>query len=105
MHELDSAWLQRRGDGAGVDNDLLQTFSIQELTVPAGCRRCNRNQQCTEAVLALAFANTEHLGAAVWAYALGGWFAILHGNGLGILHFSLGATLHAICFHWCSPLN
>ena len=71
----------------------------QELAAPAEYRRCNRNQQCAEAVLALAFANAEHLGAAAWANALGGWFTILHGNGLGVFHFFLGATLHAICFH------
>jgi hypothetical protein len=80
-------------------------FLGQESTAPTFCRRRNHNQQFAEAVLALAFANAEHLGAALRANALGGWFTILHGNGLGVFHFSLGATLHAIRFHWYSPLN
>ena len=80
-------------------------FPVKELTAPTFCRRRNHNQQFAEAVLALAFANAEHFGAALRANALGGRLTILHGNSLGIFHFSLGATLHAICFHRYSPLN
>jgi hypothetical protein len=76
-----------------------------EFAAPVFSRRCNRNQQYAGAALALALANSEHFSAADWADALGGWFAILHGNGSGVFHFSLGATLHAICFHRFSPLN
>jgi hypothetical protein len=47
----------------------------------------------------LGFADSEHLGAANRAGALRGRFTILHFNGFGIAHFSLFATLHAICLH------
>ena len=52
---------------------------------------------------ALALPNFEHLGATNRAHTLGRWLAILHGNGLGILHFFLGAALHTICLHPLSP--
>jgi hypothetical protein len=50
-------------------------------------------------MLGLSFADAEHLGAALCADALSGRFAILHFNGLGILHFSLGPAFHTISFH------
>jgi hypothetical protein len=46
----------------------------------------------------------EHLGAAGRAHTLGRRLAILHGNGLGILHFFLGAALHTVSLHFTSPL-
>ena len=47
----------------------------------------------------LALANTEHFRPAGGADALGGGLTIFHGNGFGILHFSLGTIFHAICLH------
>ena len=47
----------------------------------------------------LALADTEHLGAACRAHALGRWPAVLHGNGLGILYLPLGAALDTIPLH------
>ncbi len=47
----------------------------------------------------LGFADTEHLGSANRANTLGRGLAILHGNVLGILDFSLGTTLNAIGLH------
>jgi len=49
--------------------------------------------------LELCFADAVHLGAAFWADTLGRRLAILHFDGLGILHFFLGPAFHAICFH------
>jgi len=56
----------------------------------------------------LSFTNFEHLGAASWAGALSGGAKILHGDGLGILHFPLGATLDTITLnssHGTPPLS
>jgi hypothetical protein len=47
----------------------------------------------------LAPAYLEHLGTANGAGTLGGRTAVLHCNGLGILHFPLGTTLHTIPLH------
>ena len=47
----------------------------------------------------LLFADAEHLGPAGRADALSGGLAVLHGNGFGIFHLLLRATLDAICFH------
>src|SRR5450759_1471870 len=44
----------------------------------------------------LALADLEHLGAAIRADALGGGLAVLHRNGLLVLHGLLGTTLHAV---------
>ena len=44
----------------------------------------------------LALADLEHLGAAHGAYALCGRLAVLHGDGLLVLHDPLGPTFHAI---------
>jgi hypothetical protein len=41
-------------------------------------------------------ADSEHLGAASRADALGSGFTILHGNRFGVLHFLLRATLYTI---------
>jgi hypothetical protein len=54
-------------------------------------------------ITALALADFEHLGATNRAHTLGRRLAILHGNGLGILHFSLGTALHTIRLHPVSP--
>ena len=54
-------------------------------------------------ITALAFAYFEHLGAASRAHSLGRRLAILHGNGLGIFHFLLGAAFHTIRLHPVSP--
>ena len=48
-------------------------------------------------------ADAEHLGAADRADALGCRLAILHGNGFGIFHFSLGAAFDAIRLHSVLP--
>ena len=47
----------------------------------------------------LGFTDSEHLGAAYRACALGRWFAILHGYDLSILHFPLSAAFHTITLH------
>ena len=47
----------------------------------------------------LALTDTEHLGAANGADTFGSRLAILHLDGFGALHLSLGATLHTICLH------
>jgi hypothetical protein len=52
---------------------------------------------------ALALPDFEHLGATNRAHTLGRRLAILHGNGLGILHFFLGAALHTVSLHFTSP--
>jgi hypothetical protein len=59
----------------------------------------------SKTVTYLSFANSEHFGAAVGAYTLSCRFAILHANLLGIFHFPLGTTLHAICLHSYPPLS
>ena len=51
------------------------------------------------AIPALALPYPEHLGPACRTYALGCWFAILHSDALGILHFLFGTTFHTICLH------
>ncbi len=45
------------------------------------------------------FSDSEHLGAADRACALCRRLAILHGDGLRILHFSLCSAFHTICLH------
>jgi hypothetical protein len=50
-------------------------------------------------------ADFEHFGAADGADALGGGAAILHRDGLGILHFSLGAAFNTISLHSNPPLK
>jgi hypothetical protein len=49
--------------------------------------------------------NSEHLGATGRAYALSRWFAILHSNTLGVLHFSFGSALHTIGLHLLTPFG
>ena len=51
------------------------------------------------------FSDSEHLGAADRAGALCRRLAILHGDGLRILHFSLGPAFHTICLHDSSFLQ
>ena len=50
-----------------------------------------------------AFAYSEHLRATLRADALSSRSAVLHGDGLGVAHLSLGTTLHAIRFHSSPP--
>jgi hypothetical protein len=45
-------------------------------------------------------ADSEHLGAADGANALGRRLAIFHGNRLGVLDFPLGAAFHAVSLHF-----
>ena len=52
----------------------------------------------------LAFADAEHFGAAGRTDTLGRRFAVFHRDRFGTLHFLLGPTLHAICFHRIPPL-
>ena len=49
--------------------------------------------------LILRFADTEHPGPAFCADTLGARFAVLHSDGLDILHFPVGPAFHAISFH------
>ena len=51
------------------------------------------------------FSDSEHLGAADRAGALCRRLAILHGDGLWILHFSLSSAFHTICLHDSSFLQ
>lgn len=52
----------------------------------------------------LAFADSEHLGAAHWAFALGRRLAVFHGYGLGVLYLSFSAALYAISLHVITSL-
>jgi len=56
-------------------------------------------------VSALFFTDSEHFGAAGWAYALGSRLAVLHRDGFSIAHILLGAALHTICLHVSSFLE
>ena len=47
----------------------------------------------------LALADSKYFRATGRAYALGCWSAVLHGDALWVLHFPLGAALHAISLH------
>ena len=47
----------------------------------------------------LAFANTEHLGAASGANALGRGLTIFHSDALGVLHLFLRSALYTISLH------
>ena len=51
----------------------------------------------------LLLADSEHLGAASRADALGSWLAILHSDGFGVLHFLLGAAFNTISLHSVLP--
>ena len=51
----------------------------------------------------LALANTEHLGTAGRADALGGRLTVFHGDGLGVFHLLFAPTLHTVCLHVDSP--
>ena len=53
----------------------------------------------------LSLSYSEHLGAAGWAYALSGRFAILHCYTLGVLHFFFGSAFNAIGFHLFTPFH
>ena len=45
------------------------------------------------------FADAEHPGPAFYTDTLGARFAVLHPDGLDILHFPVGLAFHAISFH------
>ena len=47
----------------------------------------------------LAFSDPEHFSPTDGTSPLRSRLAILHGYALGVFHFSLGTTLHAICLH------
>ena len=47
----------------------------------------------------LTFTDPEHLGSACWTHTLCCRPFVLHGYGLGILHFFLGSTFHTVCLH------
>jgi hypothetical protein len=47
----------------------------------------------------LSFSDAEHFGATGRARPLGGGFAILHGDGFGILDLLLGTALYTISLH------
>ena len=50
-------------------------------------------------MLVLALSDSEHLSPACGAYPLSCRLTILHGYGLGILHFPFSAALNAIRLH------
>ena len=52
----------------------------------------------------LGFADSEHLGSALRANSLGCRFAILHLDGLGVAHLSLGPAFHTIGLHQLTSL-
>ena len=53
--------------------------------------------------ISLAFANPEHFRAAYRANPLSRRPTILHGYGLGILHFPFGMALYTISLHFFNP--
>jgi hypothetical protein len=55
------------------------------------------------AIDGLALSDPEHFGSANRAHPLRRWFAVLHGDGLGIIHISLGLALHTIRLHLETP--
>ena len=52
---------------------------------------------CVDYLLSLS--DLEHFGLTHGTYTLGRWLTILHRDGFGILHFSVGATFHTIALH------
>jgi hypothetical protein len=60
--------------------------------------------RCQYGSLLLGFANLEHLGAAARADTLSRRSLVLHDDGLGTLHFLLGATLDTITLHGTPPI-
>ena len=48
-------------------------------------------------------ADTEYLGSASAAYALGGWLTVFHCDGFGIFNFFFRAAFYAISFHLFPP--
>ena len=61
----------------------------QGQTAPASARR----------LFILCFADAVHLGPAFWTDTLACRPAILHFDGLSILHLPFGFTFHAITYH------
>jgi len=55
--------------------------------------------------IGLSLADSEHFGAAGWAYALGRRLAVLHSDGFSVAHFFLASALHTICLHDSSFLE
>ena len=62
-----------------------------------------RHTQPSLGVSGLGPTDTEHPGATDRANTLSRWLTVLHGNALGVLHFSLGSALHAIRLHLVLP--
>jgi hypothetical protein len=56
------------------------------------------------ALLVLRLTNPEHLGTAYRAHTLSRRLTILHGYFLGVFHFPLGPTFHAIGLHLFTSL-
>lgn len=54
--------------------------------------------------VALALADSEHLGTAHRANTLSCWFPILHRDGAGVPHLSLGTTFDTIRLHGLTSL-
>jgi hypothetical protein len=50
-------------------------------------------------MLAFTISYPKHLSSAYRAYTLGCWPSIFHSYALGILYFSFGSALHAVCLH------
>ena len=48
----------------------------------------------------LALTDPKHLGPTCGTYTLSCWFTILHGYGLGVLHFPFGTAFHTVCLHY-----
>ena len=48
-------------------------------------------------IMALTLANSEHLGPTDGTDALSCRLAVLHSDGSGIPHFSLGSAFHTVC--------
>jgi hypothetical protein len=53
----------------------------------------------------LSLSYSEHLGATGWTYPLSGWFAVLHGYTLGVLHLFFCSAFNAIGFHLFTPFH
>ena len=76
-------------------------------------RMCDRNKRLgisydtqpftSQRLLSLCLPNPEHLRSTHGTHTLSRRLAILHGDSLGVFHFSLGSTFHTVCLHWSTP--
>ena len=71
------------------------------MQMPSICQDTRHSKQTNlfKTERGLSFADSEHLGRAGRADTLGRGLAVLHRDGLGVLDFPLGATLHTIALH------